>query len=210
MMIRIALILVIFFWIPDNPGSPEEHKENISKTFTFEDAGKQNILIIKNIQGSILIEGHNATQVILDLDKKIKADSKSDLEEGIQDISLGVVDTGDSIILYANSPYATLERKNGKVRYHWNNCSVDINYEFNFDYSVKVPFGTLVDVSTVNKGDVKVVDTRAMVKAGNVNGSVYLEKISAVTKATTVNGVVECEITEKPTNDCFFNTINCL
>jgi len=207
-MIRLTLILILLLWLPGTPGVKEEHNEKISKTLTFDGTSRQNLLVIKNIHGSILVEGTQSNQVLVDVDKHIEAESTKDLEEGIRDITLGEINTGDSIILYTNSPYATLKRKNGKISYNWENDFGDIDYEFNFDYSVKVPFGTLVYVSTINNGDVKVVDTRAAVRAGNVNGSVYLEKITEVTKATTVNGVVECEITEKPVEDCSFNTIN--
>ena len=207
-MIRLALTLILLLWLPATPGAKEEHKEKISKTLSFDATSKQNLLFIKNINGSILVEGAQTNQVLVDVDKRIEAESANDLEEGIRNITLGVLNTGDSIILYTDSPYATLKRENGKVSYQWDNEHRDINYEFNFDYSVKVPFGTFVYVSTVNNGDVKVVDTRAAVRAGNVNGSVYLEKITEVTKATTVNGVVECEITGKPVEDCSFNTIN--
>ena len=84
----------------------------------------------------------------------------------------------------------------------------DINYRFNFDYMVKVPFATGLNISTINKGDVTIEDIKATVRAGNVNGSVYLEKILAVTRASTVNGNVEVEITRKPADDCTFNTVN--
>ena len=207
-MIRLTLILILLLWVPVAPGAKEEHKEKISKILTFDGTSRQNLLVIKNIHGSILVEGTQNNQVLVDVDKRIEAESREDLEEGIRDITLGVLNTGDSIILYTDSPYATLTRKNGKISFRWENDCGDIDYDFNFDYSVKVPFGTVVHVSTVNNGEVKVVDTRAAVQAGNVNGSVYLEKITEVTKATTVNGVVECEITDKPVGDCKFNTIN--
>ncbi len=207
-MIRLALTLLLLLWLPGTQGVKEEHNEKISKAFSFDNSSDRNQLIIKNIHGSILVEGTQTNQVMVDVDKRITAESREDLEEGIRDITLGTLNTGDSIILYTDSPYATLKQENGKVSYRWENDFGDIDYEFNFDYTVKVPFGTLVYVSTVNNGDVKVVDTRAAVRAGNVNGSVYLEKITEVTKATTVNGVVECEITGKPQEDCSFNTIN--
>ena len=207
-MIKTTSILLILFGLTYMPGANEEQKEKISKTFTFDGTSDQNLLIIKNIHGSILIEGYQANQVLVDVDKVIEAESQEDLQEGIRDISLGVINTGDSIILYTESPYASLKRRNGKVLYQWDNDFGDIDYSFNFDYSVKVPYGTLVYVSTVNQGNVRIVDTRSTVKAQNVNGSVYLEKISAVTKAATVNGVVECEIIKKPLEDCSFNTIN--
>ena len=202
------MILFVLIGLPHNQEVNLEHKEIISRTLTFEGAGDRNILIIKNINGSVLIEGTRETQVSLEVEKEIKAESQKDLEEGIQDITLGVISVPDTIILYTDSPYATLERRNGKVHYRWDNDFGEIDYNFSFDYIVKVPYGTRLDISNVNKGDVRIIDTRSMVSASNVNGSVYLEKTSAVKKVSAVNGKVECEITDKPTQDCFFNTVN--
>jgi len=190
------------------PKLNEEHMEKISKQLTFEKISSQNILIIKNISGSISVEGYQGDQVLVDINKLIKAENKTDLGEGIKDISLGLINTGDSILLYTDSPYATLTRKNGKISYQWDNDYGDIDYDFSFDYTVKIPFGTQLNVSTVNDGHVRITDTKSTVRAGNVNGSVYLEKVSAVSKASTVNGVVECEIIAKPDKNCSFNTIN--
>ena len=207
-MLRLSIFLLIFLGLPNAPKINEEHKEIISKTLSFDGASDQNLMIIKNISGSILIEGTQSNNVSVDVEKVIKAESQKDLQEGIRDITLGIVKTGDSIILFTDSPYATLNIENGKVLYRWDNDFGEIDYRFSFDYSVKVPYGTLVDISTVDQGDVRIIDTGATVSASNVNGSVYLEKITAVTKASSVNGVVECEITEKPIDDCSFNTIN--
>jgi len=206
-MIRLTIILLIL-GLPLHQGVDKEHRETISKTYSFDSSGDQNVLILKNIFGSVLVEGTRIDQISVNVEKIIRAPLEKDLQEGIRDITLGEVETGDSIILFTDSPYATLKRKNGKVSYQWNNDAGKADYEFSFEYAVKVPYGTLVYVSTVNDGDVKVIDTRASVRAENVNGPVYLEKISAVTRASTVNGVLECEITEKPREDCSFSTIN--
>lgn len=207
-MSKLLFILFILIGLHHSPQEELEHRENISRTFTFEGAGDNKIMVIKNISGSILIEGTRSTLVTVDVEKVIGAKSRNSLDEGIRDITLGVITVPDSIILYTDSPYATLERKNGKVRYNWDNDFGKIDYSFSFDYAVKVPYGTQLNISNVNEGDVRIVDTRSTVSASNVNGSVYLEKTAAVTKASSVNGRVECEITEMPVRDCFFNTVN--
>ncbi|UCG27940.1 MAG: DUF4097 family beta strand repeat protein [Bacteroidales bacterium] len=207
-MIRTTLLIMFLCGVSFYTGVKEEHKEKISETLVFDGTSDQNILLIRNIHGSIDITGYQGNQVSLEIEKVIEAENQQDLEEGIRDISLGIINTGDSIILYTDSPYATLNRKNGKISYQWNYDNNGIDYHFVFDYTVKVPYGTMLNVSTVNEGDVTILDTKANVRAGNVNGSVYLEKILAVTSASTVNGDVECEIMQKPVDDCSFHTIN--
>lgn len=206
-MLRLTLLISLFLGLPFGAGIQLEHRENISRTLEFEGTGDR-VLIIRNIFGPIHIEGYRAEQVLLEVEKLVTADNRDHLQEGISDISLGVLHTGDSIILYTESPYATLKRKQGKISYHWDSHSDEINYEWRFDYSIRVPYGTRVDVSTVNEGDVRINDTRATVSASNVNGSVFLEKTRAVINASTVNGTLACEILEKPQYDCRFHTIN--
>jgi len=207
-MSKFILVLFVLIGLYHTQEADLEHKEKISRTFTFEDSGEGNILILKNINGSVLIEGTRETRVTLEVEKEIRAESQKDLDEGIRDISLGVISVPDTIILYTDSPYVTLKRRNGKVHYSWDNDFGKIDYNFSFDYTVKVPYGTRLDISNVNEGDVRIIDTRSMVSASNVNGSVYLEKAAAVNKVSAVNGKVECEITDKPTEDCYFNTVN--
>lgn len=207
-MSKFILILFVLIGLHHPPQAELEHKDKISRSFSFEGAGDQNILIIKNINGSIRIEGTLESQVSVEVEKLIEASSRQSLEEGVRDISLGVVTVPDSIILFTDSPYASLRRENGKVHYSWDHNLGDIDYSFTFDYTVKVPYGTLLSISNVNKGDVRITDTRSLVSASNVNGSVYLTKAAAVTNASSVNGTVECEITQKPTRDCSFNTVN--
>lgn len=207
-MLKLTAIIIVILAQPFTRWAEQEHKERIQETYSFDSSAKQKILIVKNIQGSVFVEGYQDAQISVDLEKRISAETPEDLEEGKQDISLGVINTGDSIILFTDSPYATLKRKNGKVSYQWDCGLNEMSYKFNFDYVIRIPYGTLVDVSTVNDGDVKVSDTKASVQACNVNGSVILENIPAVTLASTVNGDVECEILENPVENCTFHTIN--
>ncbi len=204
------LVTIFFFFIGFTSlhGVPGEHQEKISKIFTFDAPGGQTVLVIKNIYGTVLVEGIQAKEVSVEVEKTIQGESEANLQAGIREITLGVVHTGDSIILFTDAPYATLKREKGKISYQWNSGPEKAGYEFRFDYAVKVPFGTVVDVSSVNNGEVRIVDTRAMVRASNVNGPVFLERARSVSEASSINGVVECEIIEKPLEDCAFNTIN--
>jgi hypothetical protein len=186
----------------------EEKKEVINKELTFEKQDEQNLLLIRNISGSINIEGYEGTSVLIEVEKTISAENPEDVEEGNRDIQLGIIETGDSIILYMDSPYTEVIRKNGKVKFFTDFNDSEIHYDFNMDYTVRVPFGIKLNVSTVNNGNVRVADPRAEIQASNVNGSVYLENISGITRANTVNGVIRANYTRNPGGDCRYSTIN--
>jgi DUF4097 and DUF4098 domain-containing protein YvlB len=186
----------------------EEHTEKITRELRFEKQDENNLLMVKNINGSINVNGYSGNDVLIAVEKIIKADSERELEEGKNDIRLGVIETGDSIILYLDSPYCILMRKRGKISYHCDWDDSDYDYDFRLNFTIKVPYGTILNVSTVNKGDVNINDPRAKVHAGNVNGSVYLKDISDVTKASTVNGVIKANYTRNPEGNCSYSTVN--
>ncbi len=186
----------------------EEHKEKITRELRFEKPDENNLLMVKNINGSIDVEGYSGNSVLIEVEKTIEADPGKDLEEGISDIQLGILETGDTIILYMDSPYSVLIRKKGKVSYHIDFKGADFDYEFNMDFTIKVPYGIKLNLSTINNGNVRVIDPRAEVHAYNVNGSVYLKNISDITRANTVNGVIEANYTENPEGNCSYSTVN--
>ena len=87
-----------------------------------------------------------------------------------------------------DSPWSEFIMKNGKMKFFIDFNGADIKYDFNMDYTIKIPFGLKLDVSTVNNGDVSISDPRSEVQASNVNGSVYLENISdAIRNGETFN-----------------------
>lgn len=186
----------------------EEYKEKIKKELQFKEPGEKNLLMVKNMNGPIYIEGYSGNSVLVEVEKIIRADLNKDLEEGKNDIQLGIIETGDSIILYVDSPYSILKRKHGKISYHWDWDDSDYDYDFRLNFTIKVPYGTTLKVSTINNGDVSINDPRARVYAGNVNGSIYLKDISGVTKANTVNGKIEANYTRNPEGDCSYSTVN--
>lgn len=76
------------------------------------------------------------------------------------------------------------------------------------DFTVKVPFGTNLLLSTVNNGDVKVENVKGVVLAGNVNGSIKLTHLERGSEATTINGNVDIEFDRNPDKDCRFYSLN--
>lgn len=186
----------------------QEYKEKITRELKFEKQDINNLLMVKNIFGSIDVKGYTGNNILVEVDKTINAGSEKSIEEGKSDIQLGILETGDSVILYMDSPYSTLIRKKGKISYYvdFNDC--DINYKFNLDFTIKVPYGNKLHLSTVNNGNISVTDPRAEIHIHNVNGSIYLEKISGTTRANTVNGIIEATYSKNPEENCSYSTVN--
>jgi DUF4097 and DUF4098 domain-containing protein YvlB len=76
------------------------------------------------------------------------------------------------------------------------------------NYTVKVPAGLSVRVSTINNGDVTVNNVTGTVYANNINGSIKLSKLAGKTHASTINGDVDLDYVSNPSSDCRYYTLN--
>ena len=199
-------VLAVICLSPVSTG--QESRESISRELVFAGPDASNVLMVRNVFGSVHVNGYPGNSVLIDVKKSIRADAQEDLEEGVEDIQLGILETGDTIILYVDSPWSVLKREKNRVNYYMDFKGSDIGYEFNLDFTIKIPYGIKLNVSTINNGDVRIREPRSEVHAYNINGSVYLEDISDITRANTVNGVIEANYTKNPLGDCSYSTVN--
>ena len=196
--------------------------EKISKEFTFEKKSSANTFMIANINGDIIVEGYSGDMVIVEATKTIKAKTEERLQKGKQELTIGVLDRADTIILYLDG----LCNKFGKYNknwqgkhssgwsYHWDDCNGnrdwhrDEGYDYTVDFKVKVPASVNVSVSTVNNGDIKVEKVSGRVRANTVNGAIALKDLASAVDAYTINGDVDLDFERNPAVDCRFYTLN--
>ncbi|MBT1712579.1 hypothetical protein KK062_30370, partial [Fulvivirgaceae bacterium PWU5] len=74
------------------------------------------------------------------------------------------------------------------------------------DFTLKVPAGIHVMVSTINEGDITVENVKGVVDANNINGSIKLSDLVREAEASTINGDVDIEYDKNPVKDCRFYT----
>lgn len=204
-------------------GFSQSFNEKLSREFTFEKVNSSNTLIIANVNGSIKVMGYEGSKILVEVDKTIKAKTEARLEKGKQNLSLGVIDLADTIILYADGLCNAFTRNrknnwNGKHSagwgYDWNGCNnskswrEDDGYDHRLNFTIKVPSGINVIVSTVNDGDILVENVSSTIVANNVNGSLRLKNIVGATYANTINGDVDLDYSKNPDKDCRYYTLN--
>lgn len=203
MKMKLICLLLAFF---RQLAVAQEDKENIVKEFTFPNAGNNNVLYIENINGGVTVEGYSGNKVLVEVEKILKARNEEDLEKARKEVKLGIEQSGDSIKLYIDNPYV-YRRKDGRIRYDFDNdWNQDYNYIFN--YKVKVPHQTTLAVFTVNKGNITVANTIGRVHASNVNGSITLQQITGKTRANTINGDIKATYTAIPPENSDYKTLN--
>lgn len=200
----IPLLAGAVFCCTQAPAQKLEHKEHVSKEFTIS-AGQaaKNVLAIYNINGFIKVEGYNGDKVVLEIDKTIRAKTQEGLDKGKSEFKLGIEQEADSIIAYIANPF---DSRPNHSRRNWDGPK--IKYDFELDFTVKVPYSLNLHVSTVNGGDINVNDVTGSLGVRNVNGAIKVVNAKGPANMHTINGNVEVNYVSLPSGESDFKTLN--
>jgi DUF4097 and DUF4098 domain-containing protein YvlB len=203
----LMLIALIFTGTFVSATNYEKHTETIRKTLKFSSQSDRNLLILKNVQGFVKVEGYSGAEVQIEAEKTISAKSQSKLEQCIEEFELIFEEAGDRIFVYLKSPFILVKKYYYNIDYDIHNDNQDYQYKVNF--TVKVPHKTSLKVSTINEGGVEITEVRGnTIEAANINGDLALKNIAGTTKASTINGNVTATYRENPSSASSFKTIN--
>lgn len=205
--VAVCLGLMTLLGVQVAKAQKKEFKEQIKREISFEGVSSENTLIIKNIFGSITVEGYSGDTVLFEVEKTITAENTEDLELGKQELTLKVVKKGSKIIAHPQAPYLKFNDKG----FNFNCCDdhEEPEYDHNMNFTVKVPRNVRIEVSTINDGEVLIKNTRgAFVKANNINGGIVLENITGQTKVHAINGAVTISYVDNPTEPSTYYSLN--
>jgi DUF4097 and DUF4098 domain-containing protein YvlB len=181
---------------------PKEFTEHVVKEFTLNSRVSASTLYIYNFSGFIKVEGTSGNKVIIEMDKTISAENNVDLETGKKEFRFEYGQTGDSIIAYLAEPFDTRPRRNNNTNHY------DPPYEFNADFTVKVPSDMNLYVSTIMGGVIEVSNVGGKLHINNVNESISIKDAKALTFAHTVNGDINVTYVTNPVEESSYRTIN--
>lgn len=185
------------------PAQRLEFKEHVSKEFAMNGNAAKSTLAIYNINGFIKVEGYSGDKVVLEIDKKITAKTQDVLDQGKQEFRLEFDQQADSLIAYIANPFDSRPNRN---RRNWDGPKID--YDFQLNFTVKVPFSMNLHVSTVNGGDVTVNDVTGSLGVHNVNGAIKVVNAKGRANVRTINGNVEVSYATLPPGESDFKTLN--
>lgn len=193
----------------------QEYKENIKKELHFSSQSADNLFILKNINGNIDVEGYDGQTIILELVKTIKAESEAEKKKGMEEIQFGLIEKGDVIVVYMKNPCSNIDANQSSdelrkgMNMDWKkNCKWETDYDFNLDYKVKVPKNIMVDISTINNGEVSLRNVSGALKAHNINGGITLDNIAGDVEANTINGDLNLTYIKNPTGKSTYHSLN--
>ncbi|WP_428665295.1 DUF4097 family beta strand repeat-containing protein [Runella sp.] len=186
------------------PAQTQEFKEQIAKEYTLKQNAASSTLAIYNLNGNIKVEGYSGDKVVLEIDKTISGKTNEILEQGKAEFQLMFEQNEDSVIVYILEPYDTRPRRDWKGR----NYNKHIEYRYNLDFKVKIPYSMNLHASTINGGDVTVKDVAGALHVSNVNGAITLTNAKGPTDVRTINGNVTANYTAIPPGRSDYKTLN--
>jgi DUF4097 and DUF4098 domain-containing protein YvlB len=105
-----------------------------------------------------------------------------------------------TVRLYVDGPFRCKGGCNG-----WNG---DRGYSARFDFEVRVPVSTTLDLRTVNGGRIDVESVEGDFSVRNVNGGISMKGLAGSGAAHTVNGGVAVAFKRNPRDGCSLKTVN--
>jgi hypothetical protein len=175
-----------------------EHTATTERTFTV-GSGPQR-LVVDNVWGFIEVTGADTNQITMSIAERWRADTQFGLDRAKRDVRLELTQDADLVRAYVHGPF----------RCNQNCISMhdDIDYVVQFDFRIRVPRNTAVELKTVNKGHVRVSGVTGGFNLRNVNGRIEATDVSGAARAHTVNGPVRVTFTQNPREPASFKTVN--
>ncbi len=171
-----------------------EDKETLRQTFPA--AAK---LEVSNVIGSIRVTSSGSGQIEMVAQRTIRARDSAHLEQGKKEVTLETAVSGGTLKIGVQFPKCDCGD-------NWRRGDRDYNVQF--DFEIRAPAATAVDVKTVNNGDVVVQGMNGDFSARNVNGRVGVLDAGGSGSASTVNGPVRLSFTRNPAAAVSAKTVN--
>ena len=186
----------------------QSQTEMVKKTFTVQNE-KDTWFAVCNIEGNIEVEVHDLNTIEIELEKTVSGKQPA-IDKASKDIKLDFQQGDGFVTAKFSTPNNKLEQKDDPLAcgWDWNQDRQHVDYRLRLDYKVKVPKNVSVKISTVNNSDLYINGVKGEIYANNVNGDISLIDVESNTKASTVNGKIEVNYLQMPTDFADFKTVN--
>ncbi len=158
-------------------------------------------LEVKNVNGDISVTTWDRDEVEIYAEIEVRASSKRDAEEFLDEVRIDVRKTRRRIRVEADYP-----RRGGGGLFDWlfGRRPPDVRVQF----WIKVPKQARIDLNTVN-GSVEVEEVEGVISLSTTNGRIEATDVGGEIEANTVNGGIRVEVAElDPESRLRFETVN--
>lgn len=203
--IRTALLCAAAL-VGANAAAAQERIEHSSMKQTLHFAGAgPHTLELRVLTGTIRVEAYDGHDVEMLIDKSVTADTEADLHDADREVILKTSDNAATVGAVVQDSYqgACGEPFRDGPRFR-----PEPGYEVRFDFTVRVPADTRLQLCTINDGQVTVKGTRAEFSVRSVNGPITMTDVAGSGDALTVNGPVHVSFVSTPQAASRFKTVN--
>lgn len=184
------------------------HRAMITKELKFTNKSSQNLLSVSNITGAIDVQAYEGDVILMEIEKIITAPTDAELQRGLDEINIKTTEEKNTHYVYLDSPNATYNVQDNQLSFQ-NDCygKPCFDYQFQLRYTIKIPQGTNLYLSTINGGDISVKNVSSKnITARHISGSIKMKNISGATDAFTISGGITASYLNNPTETSSFTT----
>ncbi|HLH19395.1 MAG TPA: hypothetical protein VKX45_19390 [Bryobacteraceae bacterium] len=168
--------------------------ETLHRSFTVSGPGRK--LIVDNISGYVHVTGGSGGTIEVSVARHTDAESNAALARAKSEVSLEMSQEGGTVTLYEDGPF----RHRGD--------SGNRGYDVKFDYDIQVPADTVLDLKTINAGDIVVKNTTGDYSIHGLNGGIEMDGIAGAGTVHTLNGPVKVRFARNPVKEASFHSLN--
>ena len=180
---QISFVVVVLFSITTQA---QKFSETIKEERKFPSQSSDNLLVVNNVYGSVIVEGYNGDTVKIEAEINIEGNNQRQLEQGKKEVNVKVESNDDIIYVYLDSPYTSFDLETGRYSHssQWN----QMRYEYTLDFIIKVPSNTNLELSAINDGVIEAsnIDAKS-ISASNINGPITLKNVAGKTYVNALN-----------------------
>ena len=185
----------------------QKFSETINEEREFPSQSLENLLVVNNVYGSVIVEGYNGKTVQIEGELEIEGNNQRQLDQGKKEVSVKIESYKNIIYVYLDSPYTKFDLETGRYSHssNWN----QVRYKYTLDFKIKVPKNTSIELSAINNGEIKVnnIDAKT-ISANNINGPITLESIAGKTDVNALNKDINISYSKNPTETSNYNALN--
>jgi len=196
-------LIIVFLLLVQTVHSDVEKNETIEKTFTFQSITGDQKLIVDNLFGAIEVTGDEGNEVHVLIEKTIHARSERQLQRALTEVVLDVTEDNNLVEFYVDGPF----RCRNSRGINWKGFRRE-GYKVVYNFKVRIPYNTNIELKTVNEGDVTVQNVHGDFEVNNVNGSITMDKLQGSGEVYAVNGDVRLDFQRNPQNTSSFGSLN--
>ena len=193
-------IFVFLLLLPATWSQAATVEEVFTKQISFQQSG---YLELDNSNGGVEVKSWDKNEVEIKAYKRVRAGSREQAEELMQDLKIEVVQTASEIKIVTITPQA-LKREGGFFNWLFNGD----NNSFSVEYELTVPKSIDLNIKTTN-GKVYCQQIRGRLRLNSTNGKITAREIAGLVRSKTTNGSLDIElISVPPDEEINFSTTN--